>query len=183
MNPDDDEPRREGKSPEAFRTISEVAFELELPQHVLRFWETRFPQVKPLKRGGGRRYYRPEDVLLLKRIRSLLHEEGYTIKGVQKLLRQGTVGDKAKVPEPVPVPPAIPAEASFDPFGPAEPPRRGPVVYPVAAEAVSAEPVAIPEPAPEPAIAGPDKTKRKAEISSALGELEELQALLKTALR
>ncbi|TCT42883.1 MerR family transcriptional regulator [Martelella mediterranea] len=75
------------KSPEAFRTISEVAEELELPQHVLRFWETRFTQVKPMKRGGGRRYYRPEDVELLKGIRHLLYDHGYTIKGVQKLLR------------------------------------------------------------------------------------------------
>jgi DNA-binding transcriptional MerR regulator len=78
-----------GKSPEAFRTISEVAAELDLPQHVLRFWETRFAAIKPLKRSGGRRYYRPEDVALLRRIRDLLREKGYTIKGVQKLLRQG----------------------------------------------------------------------------------------------
>lgn len=75
------------KSPDAFRTISEVADELELPQHVLRFWETRFPQIKPLKRGGGRRYYRPDDVELLKGIRHLLYDHGYTIKGVQKLLK------------------------------------------------------------------------------------------------
>jgi len=75
------------KSPEAFRTISEVAEELELPQHVLRFWETRFTQVKPMKRGGGRRYYRPEDIELLKGIRHLLYDHGYTIKGVQKLLK------------------------------------------------------------------------------------------------
>lgn len=183
MNPDDDEPRREGKSPEAFRTISEVAFELELPQHVLRFWETKFPQVKPLKRGGGRRYYRPEDVQLLKRIRSLLHEEGYTIKGVQKLLRQGALGDKAKMAEEVPEAPLSPPEISADPFAVAEPPRRGPVVYPMVADSPSAEPVSPPVPAAEPVAAGPDKTKRKAEISSALGELEELQALLKTALQ
>jgi len=76
------------KSNEAFRTISEVAEALDLPQHVLRFWETKFSQVRPLKRGGGRRYYRPEDVALLRHIRSLLYDEGYTIKGVQKLLRQ-----------------------------------------------------------------------------------------------
>ncbi len=77
-----------GKSPDAFRTISEVAGELDVPQHVLRFWETKFPQVKPMKRGGGRRYYRPDDVALLRRIRSLLYEDGYTIKGVQKVLRE-----------------------------------------------------------------------------------------------
>ncbi len=81
------------KSPEAFRTISEVAEDMDLPQHVLRFWETRFPQIKPLKRGGGRRYYRPDDVELLRAIKELLYGEGYTIKGVQKLLReQGASG-------------------------------------------------------------------------------------------
>ena len=75
------------KSPEAFRTISEVASDLDVPQHVLRFWETRFVQVKPIKRAGGRRYYRPEDVDLLRGIRALLYAEGFTIKGVQKILR------------------------------------------------------------------------------------------------
>lgn len=80
--------RRAGKSATAFRTISEVASELDVPQHVLRFWETRFPQVKPLKRAGGRRYYRPEDVALLRRIRDLLYREGFTIKGAQKHLRE-----------------------------------------------------------------------------------------------
>jgi DNA-binding transcriptional MerR regulator len=77
-----------GKSAEAFRTISEVACELDVPQHVLRFWETRFAQVKPVKRAGGRRYYRPEDVDLLRGIRSLLYADGFTIKGVQKVLRE-----------------------------------------------------------------------------------------------
>lgn len=76
------------KSPEAFRTISEVAEALAVPPHVLRFWETRFPQVKPVKRGGGRRYYRPEDVRLLRGIRGLLYDDGITIKGVQKILRE-----------------------------------------------------------------------------------------------
>jgi DNA-binding transcriptional MerR regulator len=75
------------KSPDAFRTISEVAEDLDLPQHVLRFWETRFSQIRPLKRGGGRRYYRPDDVDLLKGIRHLLYGEGYTIKGVQRILK------------------------------------------------------------------------------------------------
>lgn len=81
--------RQSGKSAAAFRTISEVSEELDVPQHVLRFWETKFTQVRPLKRGGGRRYYRPEDIELLRRIRQLLYSEGYTIKGVQKLLREG----------------------------------------------------------------------------------------------
>lgn len=80
---------RAKKAPNAFRTISEVADELHIPQHVLRFWETKFPQVKPLKRGGGRRYYRPDDILLLRRISDLLYIQGYTIKGVQRLLREG----------------------------------------------------------------------------------------------
>jgi DNA-binding transcriptional MerR regulator len=76
------------KSPDAFRTISEAADELDLPQHVLRFWETRFTQIKPLKRGGGRRYYRPDDVQLLKGIRHLLYDQGFTIKGVQRILKE-----------------------------------------------------------------------------------------------
>jgi DNA-binding transcriptional MerR regulator len=79
---------RRSKSADAFRTISEVSEELEVPQHVLRFWETKFAQVRPMKRGGGRRYYRPDDIELLRRIRDLLYRDGYTIKGVQKLLRE-----------------------------------------------------------------------------------------------
>ena len=80
--------RRAGKSGAAFRTTGEVSEELDLPPHVLRFWESKFPEIKPLKRGGGRRYYRPEDVELLRRIRQFLYQEGYTIRGVQKLLRE-----------------------------------------------------------------------------------------------
>ncbi len=76
------------KGPDAFRTISEVAEDLDLPQHVLRFWETRFAQIKPMKRGGGRRYYRPDDVDLLRGIRHLLYGEGYTIRGVQRILKE-----------------------------------------------------------------------------------------------
>jgi DNA-binding transcriptional MerR regulator len=79
------------KSPDAFRTISEVAEDLDLPQHVLRFWETRFTQIKPMKRGGGRRYYRPQDVDLIKGIRHLLYDQGFTIKGVQKKLKDNGV--------------------------------------------------------------------------------------------
>lgn len=79
------------KAAEAFRTISEVAEELNVPKHVLRFWEGKFTHIKPMKRGGGRRYYRPEDVELLRGIRQLLHEEGYTIKGVQKQIRQSGI--------------------------------------------------------------------------------------------
>jgi len=76
------------KSTQAFRTISEVSTELEVPAHVLRFWETKFPQIKPMKRGGGRRYYRPEDISLLKGVQAMLHVDGYSIKGVQKALRE-----------------------------------------------------------------------------------------------
>ncbi len=81
--------RQRVKSAAAFRTISEVSTDLDVPQHVLRFWESKFPPVRPLKRGGGRRYYRPEDVDLLRRIRNLLYTDRYTIKGVQRLLREG----------------------------------------------------------------------------------------------
>ena len=76
------------KAPDAFRTISEVAEDLDIPQHVLRFWETRFAQIKPMKRSGGRRYYRPDDVDLLRGIRRLLYGEGYTIRGVQRILKE-----------------------------------------------------------------------------------------------
>ncbi len=141
------------KSASAFRTISEVSDELDVPQHVLRFWETKFSQVKPLKRGGGRRYYRPEDLALLRRIRDLLYTEGYTIRGVQRLLRQSGVKavlkaadeaqDVAAEPEETPVQQAtvsqggavVTAEPAPDPATPASAPS-------VAAEAVSAEPVA-----------------------------------------
>lgn len=97
------------KAAGAFRTISEVSTDLDVPQHVLRFWETRFPQIRPLKRGGGRRYYRPEDVALLRRIRSLLYTEGYTIKGVQRVLDEEP-GAEPALP--------LPAEGPDDPESP-----------------------------------------------------------------
>ena len=129
------------KDPEAFRTISEVAEDMKLPQHVLRFWETRFPQIKPLKRGGGRRYYRPDDVELLRAIKDLLYGEGYTIKGVQKLLREQGAAAVAKSASRAggqaraPVRAAPPAEAT---------PTEGPA--PEAAD----DPAAPPRPAPAP---------------------------------
>jgi DNA-binding transcriptional MerR regulator len=97
------------KAPDAFRTISEVAEDLDLPQHVLRFWETRFAQIKPMKRGGGRRYYRPEDVDVLRGIRHLLYSEGYTIRGVQRIFKDHGVKFvqtvwQAGAPQPAPVP-------------------------------------------------------------------------------
>lgn len=97
-----------GKAPEAFRTISEVAEDLDVPKHVLRFWESKFTHVKPMKRGGGRRYYRPEDVALLRGIRALLHDEGYTIRGLQRVFRQHGVNyiknypQRMQVQEPAP---------------------------------------------------------------------------------
>ncbi len=96
----------DNKAPDAFRTISEVADDLDLPQHVLRFWETRFRDIKPMKRGGGRRYYRPDDVDLLRGIRHLLYGEGYTIRGVQRILReQGAKFVQAVWQEGAPQPP------------------------------------------------------------------------------
>jgi DNA-binding transcriptional MerR regulator len=102
---------RPKKAPNAFRTISEVADELHIPQHVLRFWESKFPQVKPLKRGGGRRYYRPDDIALLRRISDLLYIQGYTIKGVQRLLREGGGRLSDDIP---PAPPDEQAEAAAE---------------------------------------------------------------------
>lgn len=92
------------KSEDAFRTIGEVAEELGLPQHILRYWETRFPQLRPLQRAGNRRYYRPADVALVKRIDRLLNREGYTIKGVQKLLDDKGTGETPAVAPPAPLP-------------------------------------------------------------------------------
>jgi DNA-binding transcriptional MerR regulator len=117
------------KTVEAFRTISEVADELKVPKHVLRFWEGRFPQIRPMKRGGGRRYYRPEDLTLLRGICHLLHAEGYTIKGVQKILReQGVDTVKQFGVEPV-------AEAKAQQAAPA--PKRGKVDKKAASAAMS----------------------------------------------
>ncbi|MEK9671505.1 MAG: MerR family transcriptional regulator [Rhodospirillaceae bacterium] len=106
------------KSAGAFRTISEVAVELDLPQHVLRFWETKFTQIKPMKRGGGRRYYRPEDVRLLRQIRDCLYKDGYTIRGVQKLLRDGGPPDGSGEAE---APRADAAAESAVPVAPTQP--------------------------------------------------------------
>lgn len=109
----DDGRARPRKAAAAFRTISEVADELHIPQHVLRFWETKFPQLKPLKRGGGRRYYRPEDIVLLRRVSDLLYTQGYTIKGVQRLLREGgpelAIGETGELPLSEPIATDTPA--------------------------------------------------------------------------
>lgn len=101
------------KNPEAFRTISEVSVELGVPQHVLRFWETKFPQLRPMKRAGNRRYYRPQDMRLLLRIRDLLQKEGYTVRGVQQLLRTpGFVASLEDEPPPAPIDPRRKQELS-----------------------------------------------------------------------
>lgn len=120
---DSSEQLRAAKSADAFRTITEVADLLDVQQHVLRFWETKFTQIKPMKRAGGRRYYRPEDVRLLEVIRRLLHQEGYTIRGVQKLLRENGLksvlewGDEESLPAPTqdqdPAPVVAPAPVAM----------------------------------------------------------------------
>jgi DNA-binding transcriptional MerR regulator len=157
---------RPKKSPTAFRTISEVADELHIPQHVLRFWETKFAQVRPLKRGGGRRYYRPDDIMLLRRISDLLYVQGYTIKGVQRLLREG--GGRLSDD----IPPAAPEEraaaaAERALFVPAEADRAG----------VSEADEPPPRPAPRPR-AEAEAERLRAVLAETLRELERLRALL-----
>jgi DNA-binding transcriptional MerR regulator len=161
---------RPRKSAEAFRTISEVADELNVPQHVLRFWETKFPRIKPLKRGGGRRYYRPEDVALLRRIANLLYIQGYTIKGVQRLLKEGGGALLDDIP---PASPEEQAEAAAEQVG--DPPApRSPSVPP--------QPV---QPAPlvsatAPAVEAEIEARRlHAVLTEILAALEKLRAGLR----
>jgi DNA-binding transcriptional MerR regulator len=157
------------KAPSAFRTISEVADELNVQQHVLRLWETKFTQVKPLKRGGGRRYYRPEDVAMLKKIHTLLYTEGYTIKGVQKLLKgygrqqilaglSPEVSSSAAAPVSAPAPVAAPVRTSA----------------PAAAATVTGN-VAKSAPAAKPGMSD----KQRSILNAMLGDLKELRDLLK----
>ena len=141
------------KAPSAFRTISEVADGLGVQQHVLRFWETKFTQIRPLKRGGGRRYYRPEDVVLLEKIHNLLYTEGYTIKGVQKLLKGQGRGQAAA---------AAPAAN-------------------VAAKAAPEAAVSAPEQKTAAERARPGLSDRQRTIlESMLGELKELRTMIKS---
>jgi DNA-binding transcriptional MerR regulator len=105
------------KAPDAFRTIGELSADLGVAQHILRYWETKFPQLKPLQRAGNRRYYRPADVALAKRIHRLLNEEGYTVKGVQKLLRSKEAADSAVAPTPAPQAPVPPPSVAPAPAG------------------------------------------------------------------
>lgn len=150
------------KAPNAFRTISEVADELHIPQHVLRFWEGRFPQIKPLKRGGGRRYYRPDDILLLRRISDLLYIQGYTIKGVQRLLREGGGSLSDDIP-----PPAAGERSSDEPDEQAELPMPE---------------LELKAPTPSRSAArprqDPEVVRLRSLLTDVLTELERLRALL-----
>lgn len=129
----DSEADMDTKSADAFRTISEVAEDLDIPQHVLRFWETRFSQIKPLKRGGGRRYYRPDDVALLKGIRRLLYGEGYTIKGLQRILKEQGPRHVQAIGRGAPIgpPPTEAGGASSRLAGEATPRQQSPARAPV----------------------------------------------------
>jgi DNA-binding transcriptional MerR regulator len=194
------------KAPDAFRTISEVADELDLPQHVLRFWESRFPHIKPMKRGGGRRYYRREDVDLLRGIRHLLYGDGYTIRGVQRILReQGvravqSVGQGHPVALPAPtrddegeddvlefVPPRLfgattPRDVEdADPPAPALVPSKhpaGPAVGEAAPLTRSVPPAAASPPLPIGKGLGPEDLDR---LKTALADLQACRALLDKA--
>jgi DNA-binding transcriptional MerR regulator len=171
------------KAPDAFRTISEVAEELDLPQHVLRFWETRFAQIKPMKRGGGRRYYRPEDVNLLRGIRLLLYSEGFTIRGVQRLLKEKGLAFVVAVGQTGSVQTVTAADRDEPPAA-----RRAPrellaeeaeVEEAVAETAEAEEPMAAPSlpPMPAPAASGLSREGRR-KIEAALSELLEAKRLL-----
>jgi DNA-binding transcriptional MerR regulator len=189
------------KAPDAFRTISEVADELDVPQHVLRFWESRFTQIRPMKRAGGRRYYRPDDVDLLRGIRHLLYGEGYTIRGVQSILADKGVksvqavwrrGAEQLAPEPAA--PAVerlaPDEAARTMFGLLKSPERPqPQFQPEASEQERQEPqagdimvaarVAEPEIATRPELS-PEKMQR---LRNALHELGECRRMIDEAIR
>ncbi len=179
------------KAPEAYRTISEVADELNLPQHVLRFWETRFPHIKPMKRGGGRRFYRPEDVDLLRGIRHLLYGDGYTIRGVQRILREQGVRAVQSVGQgrEVALPPRSPHD-EVEPDGDVEPAQTAPETNGAetydaetngAAVERAASPAVPPKPmngARAPAKPAPPPAQASAAKSLANGDLERLRAAL-----
>jgi DNA-binding transcriptional MerR regulator len=164
---------RPKKAPNAFRTISEVADDLHIPQHVLRFWETKFSQVKPLKRGGGRRYYRPDDIVLLRRIADLLYTQGYTIKGVQRLLREGGGQLSDDIPPPTADERAA-AEAEK-----ANLPADGPLMIPGLELVAPSPPVAQASRATIRSKAELENERLRTLLSEALRELEALRALLR----
>jgi DNA-binding transcriptional MerR regulator len=172
------------KAPDAFRTISEVADDLNVPQHVLRFWESRFQQIRPMKRAGGRRYYRPDDVELLRGIRHLLYGEGYTIRGVQRILReQGQKFVQAVWQPGAAQPAAAPADDDVEPdalapdeaartlFGLLKSPER------IEPELVNGDAA---QPAANDAAISRDDVQR---LQSALQELAECRRLIEAALR
>ena len=168
------------KSPDAFRTISEVADELDVPQHVLRFWETRFSQIRPMKRAGGRRYYRPADVDLLRGIRKLLYGEGYTIKGVQKILREHGVAHVVAIGRgEMPAAAAPPVQPAAPP-----PPASSGGAPPVSADATPRAEVAeaAPDPAEVAARAAPSPSllsdQHAQTLRDALRDLEAARLLL-----
>ncbi len=146
------------KAPEAFRTISEVAEQLDVPQHVLRFWETRFSQIRPMKRGGGRRYYRPADVDLLKGIRTLLYGEGYTIRGAQKILKDNGIAHVIGIGR---------GEVAVDPADETDKAARKAVAKPAEAK---------PETGPVPAPVAPGETRIVHELTPA--QIDELRLVL-----
>jgi DNA-binding transcriptional MerR regulator len=173
------------KSPDAFRTISEVAEVLDVPPHVLRFWETRFTQVKPVKRGGGRRYYRPEDVRLLRGIRGLLYDDGMTIKGVQKILRERGIRHViglGTLPEAAAAPPASPAPARKAARGngrPAAPPQPDLFEAPPAPSRAAAKPKpAAAKPPAAGTLAGPGRPLDRPALRSLVRELEALRKVM-----
>ncbi len=163
-------PAKTKKAPNAFRTISEVADELHIPQHVLRFWETRFPQVKPLKRGGGRRYYRPDDILLLRRISDLLYSQGYTIKGVQRLLRESG----GKLSDNIPPPPPEEREAA----GSTPAPAASEPQLPLSLAMPAAKPAKPVKAVPKASEADAEIARLRAVLADTLQQLEALRALL-----
>jgi DNA-binding transcriptional MerR regulator len=169
------------KAPEAFRTISEVADGLDVPQHVLRFWETRFTQIKPMKRGGGRRYYRPNDVDLLNGIRQLLYGEGYTIRGVQRILRDHGVAHVTAIgrgeirPEPEGLPVGEPATDGKPKSAEAAPAPVPPIPVPQPAKAENDPPPAE----PRPVASGPVLTRSDVEeLRLALTDLAAARRIL-----
>jgi DNA-binding transcriptional MerR regulator len=180
------------KAPDAFRTISEVADEIDVPQHVLRFWESRFAQIRPMKRGGGRRYYRPDDVDLLRGVRHLLYGEGYTIRGVQRILRdEGTTFVQNVWRAGAAPPPPLSGDDSEEFADQAAEP--GPSLFGFAS---SSREDSIEEPAAErrePAIASPASIEQSSrhglaggdrrKLQAALDELVECHRIIETALR
>ena len=175
------------KAPDAFRTISEVADDLDIPQHVLRFWESRFPQIRPMKRAGGRRYYRPDDVDLLRGIRHLLYGEGYTIRGVQRILREQGPRFVQAVWQPGAAQPSVQpedeaAEAPAAQLAPDEAARTLFGLLRAPAGLAEAEPDA---PRPGPAAA-PERALHRDHVQrlqSALQDLDECRRLLDQALK